>query len=348
VRIGLALVTLTRYPWDAQVEFVRAADRLGYATVWVSEAYGWDALTQLGWFATVSRRINLATGVVNVFSRSPALIAQSAATLDRVSGGRCILGLGTSGPGLVERWHGVPFDQPQQRLREAVEIVRLVLHGQRLEYDGKVFKLSGRIKFAVNPLRTNVPIYLATLSPRGLRMTGEIADGWLGAFFSPRHYAAVLQPELQVGMPRRPGGGEPLSLCVYHPVVVSEDRAVGRDAVRAHLAFYIGAMGSVRQNFYARLFERYGFVEETARVQQLYLANKREEAVRAVTDEMVDAVSIIGSPEECKVGLTEMARLGLDEVAIQLTVPKGEPDDVLAAIEALAPGPTRIATGSSR
>lgn len=343
--LGLALTTLARYPWDAQVEFVKAADRLGYGTLWVGEAYAWDAFTQLGWFAAVTSRIKLATGVVNVFSRSPALIAQSAATLDRVSGGRCILGLGASAPGVVERWHGVPFQQPLQRLRETVEIVRLTLARQKLAYAGKVFTLPGRIKFAANPVKERVPVYLATLSSHALRMTGEVADGWLAAFFSPRHYAAVFRADLERGATGRPDGTAPLSVCVYHPVVLSDDRGAGRDAVRAHLAFYVGAMGSAEQNFYARLFQRYGFVKEVARVQRLYFANQRDEAAKAVTDGMVDCVSIIGSVEECRRGLAELERCGVDEVAIQLTVPNGKPADVLTAIEALAPEPRHMAAG---
>jgi F420-dependent oxidoreductase-like protein len=345
--LSLALTTLARYPWDAQIEFVRAADRLGYGTLWVGEAYAWDAFTQLGWFAAVTSRIKLATGVVNVFSRSPALIAQSAATLDRVSGGRCILGLGASGAGVVERWHGVPFLKPLQRLREAVAIVRLTLARQRLAYAGQVFTLPGRIKFAADPVRGRVPVYLATLSPRALRMTAEVADGWLGAFFSPRHHAAVFRDDLDLGAARRPDGIEPLSVCVYHPVVLSDDQGAGRDAVRAHLAFYIGAMGSTGQNFYAKLFQRYGFVEETARVQRLYLANQRDEAARAVTDDMVDCVSIIGTVEQCRRGLAEMERCGVDEVAVQLTVPNGTPTDVLGALEALAPEARQTTAGTT-
>ncbi|HYM91217.1 MAG TPA: LLM class flavin-dependent oxidoreductase, partial [bacterium] len=316
---------------------VRAADRLGYATAWVSEAYGWDAFTQLGWLSAVTNRIGLATGIVNVFSRSPALIAQSAATLDRISGGRCILGLGTSGPGVVEGWHGVPFQHALQRLRETVDIVRLVLERKRLAYAGEVFRIQGGIKLAGDPVSGRVPIYLATLGPRALRMTGEIADGWLAAFFSPSQYAAVLGEDLQYGVGRRAADAGPLSICVYHSVVVSADRAVGRDAVRPNLAFYLGAIRSPQHNFYNKLFQRYGFVEEAARVQQLYLDHQHDEAVRAVTDEMVDRVTIIGPPPECRERLAELASVGVDEVAIQLTVPGGSPADTLAAIQSLAP-----------
>jgi alkanesulfonate monooxygenase SsuD/methylene tetrahydromethanopterin reductase-like flavin-dependent oxidoreductase (luciferase family) len=168
-------------------------------------------------------------------------------------------------------------------------------------------------------------------------MTAEVADGWLAAFLSPAHYPATFGIELEAGTARRPEGAKPLSVCVYHPVVVSDDRAAGRDAVRTHLAHYIGPLASPQHNFYARLFQRYGFVEEVARVQQLHLAHRRDEAVQAVTDEMVDSVSIIGSVEECRRQLADLESLGVNEVALQLTLPRGGPREIVAAIEALAP-----------
>jgi F420-dependent oxidoreductase-like protein len=338
LKLGLTLANTGRFSWDAQLEIVRAADRLGYETLWVAESSSWDAFTQLGWFAAVTERIKVATGVVNVFSRSPALIAQSAATIDRISRGRFVLGLGTSGPRLVSGWHGVPFAGATQRLRETVDIVRLVLARERLVYAGQVFRLDKGMRLAGEPVRPALPIYLATLSPRGLRLTGEVADGWLAAFFSPRRYPQVFHPHLQRGMTKRTDTARSLAICVYHSVVISNDKAAGRDAIRPHLAFYIGAMGSERRNFYNQLFRRYGFVEEADRIQRLHLANRREEAARAVTDAMVDEVAIIGPAGECRERLEEMGGWGVDEVALQLAVPDGSPRAMLAAIEALAPG----------
>lgn len=337
VRLGLTLANTTGFPWQAQVELVRTADRLGYETLWAAEAYSWEAFSQLGWFAAITQRIKLATGVVNVFSRSPALIAQSAATIDRLSNGRFVLGLGTSGPQVVSGWHGLPFERALQRLREAVEIIRAVLARQRLVYDGQVFKLDGGIKLVGEPVRSRVPIYLATLTPGGLRLAGEIADGWLAAFLSPRQYAETLEPDLRAGIVLRPADSEPLSICAYHSVVVSSDKAVGRDAVRPQLALYIGAMGARGHNFYNELFRRYGFSEEAERIQRLYLDRRRDEAAKAVTNEMVDRVTIIGPAPECRERLEELGRAGLSEVALQLTVPGGGPEAMLAAVQALAP-----------
>jgi F420-dependent oxidoreductase-like protein len=338
VRLGLTLANTAGFPWDALVELVRTADRAGYDTLWMAEAYSWEAFSQLGWFAAVTQRIRLATGVVNVFSRSPALLAQSAATIDRMSQGRFVLGLGTSGPQVVQGWHGAPFEGALQRLREAVEIVRMILRRERLVHEGRVFTLTGGIKLVSEPVRSRVPIYLATLTPGGLRLTGEIADGWLGAFLSPAQYAEVLAPALQEGIRRRVADAEPLATCAYQSVVVTPNRVAGRDAVRSQLALYIGAMGSRGHNFYNDLFRRYGFTEEAERIQRLYLERRRDEAARAVTDAMIDRVTIIGPAPECRERLAGLARAGLSEVALQLTVPGGDPEAVMAAARALAPG----------
>jgi F420-dependent oxidoreductase-like protein len=338
VKLGLTLANTGGFPWDALVELVRTADRGGYDTLWMAEAYSWEAFSQLGWFAAVTQRIRLATGVVNVFSRSPALLAQSAATIDRLSQGRFVLGLGTSGPQVVQGWHGAPFEDALQRLREAVEIVRMILRRERLVHEGRAFTLTAGIKLVGEPVRSRVPIYLATLTPGGLRLTGEIADGWLGAFLSPAQYAEVLAPPLQEGIRCRAADAEPLATCAYQSVVVTSDRATGRDAMRAQLALYIGAMGSRGHNFYNDLFRRYGFTEEVERIQRLYLERRRDEAARAVTDAMIDRVTIIGPAPECRERLAELARTGLSEVALQLTVPGGAPEAMLAAVRALAPG----------
>ena len=337
MKLSLTLTNTVGFSRDALAEFVQTADDLDYETLWLAEAYSWEAFSQLGWLAGVTGRIKLGTGVVNVFSRSPALLAQSAATTDRLSAGRFVLGLGTSGPQLVQGWHGVPFEDAVQRLRETVEIVRTVLRRERLVHDGEVFKLRGGIKLVEEPVRARVPIYLATLTPAGLRLAGEVADGWLGAFVSPVHYAESLGQELQKGIQQRGVGSEPLETCIYQSVVLTPDKSVGRDAVRPQLALYIGAMGSRGHNFYNQLFRRYGYGAEAERIQRLYLDRRRDEAVQAVTDAMVDEVTIIGSAPECRERLAELGRAGFSEVALQLTVPGGGADGMLAAVRDLAP-----------
>src|SRR5579864_2652379 len=198
MRIGINVPYADSRPQSEMVAFVQAADRLGYDTVWVPEAYGWDAITILTKLAGCTERIKLGTGIINVFSRSPALIGQTVASLDAISGGRFVLGLGTSGHQVVSGWHGVPFDRPLQRMRETVAIVRQVLKQERLRFDGEVFHLDQGLKLLAKPLRSAVPIYLATLTPAGLRLTGEIADGWIPTLFSPEHMD-VFKPYLEEG-----------------------------------------------------------------------------------------------------------------------------------------------------
>lgn len=324
-------------PRESVRTFVQAADRLGYDRIWVAEAYGWDAFTVLTEMACQTERIELATGIVNVFSRSPALIAQTAASLDRISGGRFVLGLGTSGHQVVAGWHGVPFERAIRRMRETIEIVRSVLRRDRLTYEGEVFHLDMGLKLITHPVRERIPIYLATLTPAGLALAGELADGWLPVFFSPAHFDAVLRPQLERGAARAGRPLSELSICVSQPVVVTDDVEAGRDAVRPHLALYVGGMGSRERNYYNKLFCGYGFEVEARRVQDLYLAHRREEAMAALTPEMIDLVTIIGPLDECRRRLAELERLGVAEVAIRLRVPDGGSGGFLEALEALAP-----------
>jgi F420-dependent oxidoreductase-like protein len=322
--------------------FVQAADRLGYDTVWIAEAYGWDAFTVLAEIACHTERIKLGTGIVNVFSRSPALIAQSAASLDNISGGRFVLGLGTSGHQVVEGWHGGKFERGVRRLRETMEIVRRVLKRDRLVYEGEIFQLDMGLKLITHPVRDRIPMYVATLTPAGIALAGEMADGWIPIFFSARHWESVLRPPLQRGAERAGRSLSDVSICVYQTVIVTDDVDAGRDAMRPHLALYLGGMGSREKNYYNQLFRRYGFDEEARRVQDLYLERRREEAMAALSPEMIDLVTIIGPIDECRRRLAELDRIGVDEVAIALQVPGNEPAGVVEALEALAPARSAV------
>ncbi len=179
MKLGLVLPYEGSFSLAESIELTRTAEGLGYDSVWVPEAWGIDAVSVLGALAVKTERIRLGTGILNVFSRTPALLGQTAATLDAISGGRFILGLGTSGPQVVAGWHGLPFDRPLQRMRETVEIVRQVVRRQPLRFEGEIFRLSQGLKLLSHPLRDRIPIYLATLTPAGLRLTGELADGWM-------------------------------------------------------------------------------------------------------------------------------------------------------------------------
>ncbi len=337
MRLGINLPYTDHLPRELVLAYVQEADRLGYDKVWVAEAYGWDAFTVLTQLACATQRIGLATGIVNVFSRSPSLIAQTAASLDAISGGRFTLGLGTSGHQVVEGWHGVRFEKGIQRMSETIDIVRTILKRERLVYDGQVFKMPMGLKLLTHPVRDSIPIYLATLTPKGVELTAAKADGWLPVFFSPAHYESVIRPELEAGAAQGGRSVEDLAICVFQPVFVTADRGAGRDAARPHLALYLGGMGSREKNYYNQLFRRYGWEEEARRIQDLYLERRKEEAMAVLTDEMIDAVTIVGPVEECRERLAELERVGVGEVALGLQVPGNDPVETLQALQALAP-----------
>jgi F420-dependent oxidoreductase-like protein len=338
VKVGLTVPYTDLIPREMTIAFLQAADRLGYDTVWVAEAYGWDAFTVLTEIACRTERIKLGTGIVNVFSRSPALIAQSAASLDNISGGRFVLGLGTSGHQVIEGWHGVKFERGVRRLRETMDVVRTVVRRDKLVYKGEVFHLPMGLKLITHPPRPRIPIYLATLTPSGVALAGEAADGWLPVFFSPRHFERAIKPQLEKGAARAGRSLDELSICVSQPVVVTDDVEAGRDTVREHMALYIGGMGSRERNYYNQLFRSYGFEEQALRIQDLYLAHRRVEAKAAVTPEMIDLVTIIGDLDECRRRLGELEAAGVSEVALSLQVPGNDPMRIMGALEALAPG----------
>jgi F420-dependent oxidoreductase-like protein len=338
VKLGISIPYADHLPREMVVAYVQEADRLGYDTVWVPEAYAWDAFTICTQLACATQRIKIGTGIVNVFSRTPALLGQTAGSLDLISNGRFILGLGTSGHQVVEGWHGVKFERGVRRMRETIAIVRMVLRRERVNYDGEIFHLGMGLKLITHPIRDEIPIYLATLTPSGVALAGELADGWLPVFFSPRHYDEVIRPGLENGARKAGRPLSDLSVCPLQPVVVTEDRRAGRDSTRANLALYIGGMGSREKNYYNQLWCSYGFEEEARHIQDLYLDRRKDEAMAAITDEMVDLTTIIGPAEECKQRLQELAKVGVSEVSVALSVPGNDPVETLAALRALAPG----------
>jgi F420-dependent oxidoreductase-like protein len=297
------------------------------------EAYGTDAISILGALAARTERINLGTGIVNVFSRTPALLAQTAATLDLISGGRFILGLGTSGHQVVTGWHGMAFEQPLLRMRETMAIVRQVLRRDRLLFDGEVFHLDKGLKLLAHPVRDRVPIYLATLTPGGLRLTGELADGWIPTLFSPDHMD-LFRPELEAGARISGRSLDSLAIAPHVPVSIDEDRARARDALKPWVALYVGGMGSKRKNFYNDLVTRYGFGEAARTLQELYLGGKQLEAIRQVPDALVDAISIAGPPSYVRERLPAWAAAG---VTTMLAIVHGKTQaDRLRTLELLA------------
>ena len=278
------------------------AEELGYDSVWVSEAWGSDAASMAAWIAARTSRIAVGTGVLQLAARTPAATAMTAATLDALSGGRFRLGLGTSGPQVVEGWHGVPFDDPIGWTREYVEVVRAALRRDGpLAYRGRHVRLPAEggtglgkpLKLGFRPLRAEVPIYLAALGSRNVALAAEVADGWLPFLFSPEH-AEVFRGPLEEGFGRRGGRPEGFDVAPIAFAAAGEDLAACRDAVRPLLALYVGGMGSRGRNFYASLVRRYGYEREAREVQEAFLGGRRRDAVAAVPDRLVDEVALVG------------------------------------------------------
>ena len=295
MKIGVILPYEGGLPFADALEMTQRAEALGFDSVWVPEAWGTDAISLLGALAARTERIRLGTGIVNVFSRTPTLLGQTAATLDLISNGRFILGLGTSGHQVISGWHGMRFDRPLQRMRETVEIVRRVLRQERLRFEGEIFTLDQGLKLLARPVRPTVPIFLATLTPAGLRLTGEVADGWIPTLFSPDHLD-LFRPELEAGARAAGRSLDSLEIAPYVPVLIDDDRSAARDATRPWVALYVGGMGSRAKNFYNEVVQRYGFKEEARDIQELYLTGKKLEAIRRVPDTLVDAITIVGPP----------------------------------------------------
>jgi F420-dependent oxidoreductase-like protein len=321
-------------PREEVVQFVQAADRLGYESVWVPEAYGYDSITLLTLLATRTERIQLATGIINVFSRTPALIGQTIAALDDISGGRAILGLGTSGPQVIEGWHGIPFEKGVQRTREVVEIVRMVLRRERVVYEGKVFQLQKGLKLITHPRRGDVPMALATLTDSGVALTAELADRWMPTLYDPERAPAVFEEALERGGARRGPGLAKLQVCPSVPVYLG-DPAEARLALKPYLALYIGGMGSRQRNFYNALVSRYGYADEARRIQDLYLGGDRQQATDAVPDELVDRLTVAGDEDTCRARLARILEQGVDVPLLSFA--NLDAEGRLRAMEAVAP-----------
>ena len=304
-----------------QLELTRAAEDLGYDSVWTAEAYGSDAATVLAWLAGQTSKIRLGSGILQIPARSAAMTAMTAATIDQISGGRFILGLGSSGPQVSEGWHGVRFGKQLQRTREYVEIVRMALAHQKVEFHGETMDLplpdgpGKALKLTIHPVQKPIPIYLAVLGPKNVMLAGEIANGWMPVFFSPEHTAELRAP-LEEGARKAGRSLEDFRICPHVNVYISDDSSSARDAMRPVLALYVGGMGSREKNFYNRLVASYGFEDEARRVQDLYLEGRRAEAMEALPEEMIDMTCIAGSREQARERIRAYRDAGVDTLII--------------------------------
>jgi F420-dependent oxidoreductase-like protein len=276
------------------LELAREAERLGYDSAWAAEAWGVDAVTPLAWLGAQTTTLKLGTAIMQLPGRSPANTAMTAATLDLLSGGRFLLGLGTSGPQVVEGWHGQEWGKPLGKTREYVEIVRTVLRRERLEHHGEHYDipvqggtgLGKPLKLMARPLRSEVPIYLAAIGPKAVAQAFEIADGWLPIFWSPERARDVFPLD-------RARAGFEVAPCV--PAVLTDDPESARAALKEYYSFYIGGMGARGKNFYNDLFSRYGYEAEAREIQELFLGGQQREAATKVPDSFVDEVALVGS-----------------------------------------------------
>jgi F420-dependent oxidoreductase-like protein len=288
-----------------QLEIVQEAERLGFESAWTAEAYGSDAATVLGWLAGQTSRIKLGAGIFQMPARSPTMTAMTAATLDQLSDGRMLLGIGSSGPQVSEGWHGVRFGRQIQRTREYVEVVRMTLRRERVEYHGETIDLplpdgpGKALKLTISPVQDEIPVYLAAIGPRNTALAGEIADGWMPTLLSPEHLPE-LRKSLEEGAARAGRTLEGFDIAPTVNVAIGDDVERARDALRPFLALYVGGMGSRDKNFYNQLVQRYGFEDAARKVQDLYLEGRRDEAMAALPDELIDLVSICGPADRVR------------------------------------------------
>ena len=297
------------------IELARIAETLGYDSAWAAEAWGTDAITPLAWLGALTERIKLGTAIMQIPGRSPANAAMTAATLDLLCGGRFLMGIGTSGPQVVEGWHGQEWGKPLGKTREYVEIVRAALRRERLEHHGEHYDipvqggtgLGKPLKLMARPLRSEIPIYLASIGPKAVELAFEIADGWLPIFWSPEQARAVFP------LDRARDGFE---IAPSVPAVLTDDVASGRDVLKEYYSFYIGGMGARGKNFYNDLFTRYGYDDEAREIQDLFLDGKQREAAAKVPDAFVDEVALVGPVERMRDRLAAWRESGVTTMLI--------------------------------
>ena len=299
--IGIGSAYYNGEDWDQLVNYAVEADKMGVDHIWSAEAWGMDAIVPLAYMAAKTKNIKLGTGIIQISARVPSMIAMTTQSMATVSNNRFVLGLGVSGPQVVEGLHGAAFAHPLGRLRECVEIIRMGLNSERLKYDGKHYLLprpggEGKPIRLSQPPRPDLPIYLATLGPKSLEMTGELADGWLGTSFIPEHADVFLEP-LKKGLAKSGRNMSALDIQVGGSFEISDDVEKLVAARRPAMAFTLGGMGSAKTNFYNDAFKRAGYEEAAVKVQSLWVEGKKEEAIREVPEEMILKTNLIGTSD---------------------------------------------------
>ncbi|HEX6619258.1 MAG TPA: LLM class F420-dependent oxidoreductase [Solirubrobacteraceae bacterium] len=328
-------------PSPAALEAVKEAERLGFDSIWTSEAYGCDVLTPLAWWGSQTETVRLGTAIMQMSARRPTAAAMAAMTMDHLSGGRFILGLGVSGPQVVEGWYGEPFAKPLARTREYVSIVRNAIARQEpVTSDGAHYPLpaNGRegitglgkpLKSTLHPLRERIPLCLGAEGPKNIALTAEIADGWLALFYSPHHDAELYRPSLEEGFARRDGPHDDFEIHASIPFVVHDDVERAADLIRPRLALYFGGMGARSMNFHREVPVRMGYEAEARKIQELYMDGKKDEAAAAVPTRLVEQLALIGPADKIRHDLEAWRESGVTSLLIE----PGPPERLRQAAE---------------
>ena len=308
-------------------DMVAELEAAGLDLVWVAEAYGFDGVSLMGYIAAKTEKVQIAAGILPIYTRTPTLLAMTAAGVDALSDGRCQLGLGASGPQVIEGWHGLSYDAPIGRTREIVDICRQVwAREERLVHEGRYYQmplpegegtgLGKPLKIIAHPVRNRIPIWVASLGPKNVAMTAEIADGWMPILFDPERAADVWGDDLAVGAAKRDSSLDTLQITAGGLVAIGDDVKGYLDFVRPMVALYVGGMGAKGKNFYNTLFSRYGYEAEAEKIQDLYLDGKKEEAAAAVPLEFLEAISLVGPESYVKERLAAFQQAGVTHLNV--------------------------------
>jgi F420-dependent oxidoreductase-like protein len=319
---------------------VKDYEQAGLDMVWVAEAYGFDGVSLMGYLAAMTEHITIASGILPIYTRTPTLLAQTAAGLDALTGGRFALGLGASGPQVIEGWHGVPYDKPLGRTREIIDICRTVWkREEKLVHDGPIYHLPlpdgqgtglGKpLKIINHPLRPDIPIYIASLGPKNVEMTAELAEGWLPIFYYPEKAASVWGDDLARGAAQRSADLPALDVVAGGLVAIGDDAKGVLEFARPMMALYVGGMGAKGKNFYNELVTRYGYGAEAEQIQDLYLDGKKSEAAALIPDELLDHTNLCGDEGWVKERVQAYKEAGVTNL---LVTPVGDPVEIIAKI----------------
>jgi F420-dependent oxidoreductase-like protein len=330
---------------DEQLTLVKEAESSGFDSVWAAEAYGSDAATVLAWLAANTERIRIGSAIFQMPGRSAGMTAMTAATLDNISDGRMILGIGSSGPQVAEGWHGQRFAKQLARTRDYVAALRLALARERLDYHGETLELplpdgpGKALKLTIAPVQERIPIYIAAIGPKNTALTGEIADGWIPTFFSPEH-VGEFKGLLEEGAGAAANGkriDDSFDIAPNVNLCIDDDIDRARDAMRPLLALYVGGMGSRKKNFYNALVRRYGFEDAAQEVQDLYLDGKKDEAAAALPAELIDMTSLCGPKEQVAERLSVYKDAGVGTlITTPLALGAGERSQMIRELAELA------------